>query len=669
MLVHNAGVVGEGDAGAAKSAPRRLNAMIKSFADNRDGNIIFLFAFMSTLLFLLAGGAVDFSRWNAVRADMVESMDSAGLAMAQIDALNGPEISGLSGEERIAYLKEQGEKFFAENFKHGSVVVDLNVDFDVTSSMITPTASGRIKTLFLGVGEKLLTGNGNGNLSYLQISSETEIVRRDDGNIEVALVLDVTGSMGGSRIDDLKTAAKEMVDIIVREDQEDWYSKLALVPYSMGVNVGAYRDAVSGSVPPGRQITNAVGKIGTAKNITNVQKLNPVRVTASSHGFANGDTVWISGVNSSGNLANNINNKAYTVSNRTTNNFRLQGVNGSGWSGTYSGSSGDFATECQNAQCEVLVTATSHGFSTNDYVHITGVNGMTQINNSVTNAGYEDDVWRITRVDNNNFRLQGSVGPAYSNYTSGGSAWCTTLGCEYYYFTNAQNNDRALRISPCVSERVGSHQYTDAAPSTKYVGRVYKSSGNTCPSAEIMPLSIDKAALKDSIDDYVASGSTAGQIGIAWGWYMLAPNFSYLFPADSAAAPYDDDETTKVIVIMTDGEFNTPYYNSVVARDAGNPGGSCQSNNGSGSCADKINQNSQNGDTYTQSTNLCDAMKDAGVIVYMIGFDISDSEDVSDMMMDCASGPDYVFFAATGDELKQIYRDIGSEITKLHIGK
>lgn len=665
MLVNHAGVVGQDETSAAKSAANRLNPMIKRFANDSDGNIIFLFAFMSTLLFLFAGGAVDYTRWNAVRADMIESMDSAGLAMAQIDALNGPEISGLSGEERIAYLKDQGEKFFTENFKHANVVEDLDIDFEVTTQTITPSASGRIKTLFLGLGERLMSGANTGNLSYLQISSETEIVRRDDGNIEVALVLDITGSMGGSRIDDLKTAAKEMVDIVVREDQDEWYSKLALVPYSMGVNAGDLADDVRGAVPSPIQITNAAGKIGTEKNISNVEKHNPVKITTSSdHGFSNGDTVWIRGVERSGGsgwcrLECQINDKAYTVTGATSTTFQLQGVDGTGWSGSYSGSWNDKATECATTSCEVLVTAPSHGFSTNDYVHIKGVNGMTEINNAI-NGGYSDDFWQITKVDNDNFRLNGSQGAEYENYTSGGLVWCMVQGCEFYRFQNDDNDYRAFQISTCVSERVGANQYTDAAPSTTLVGRVYKGSGNTCPEEAMMPLSIDKVALKDSIDDFEAAGSTAGQIGIAWGWYLLSPNFSYLFDEASEPAPYDDDETTKVAVIMTDGEFNTPYCNGVIAQDAAS---------GSGGSSDHINCDSQNGDAYEQSKDLCDAMKDEGVIVYTIGFDISDSDDVTDLMTNCATGPDYVYFAATGDELKQIYRDIGSEITKLHIGK
>lgn len=549
---------------------------LRTFVGDRGGNIAIIFIFMIGVLMLFAGGAIDFTRYNAVRADMIESMDAAGLAMAQIDALNGPEIRDLSGPEREEYLKEQGRRFFEENFKHAALVEDLAVDFELTSSTITPNATGRIRTLLLGLGQRLLygSGGGEGSLSYLDLSTVTEIVRRDDGNIELAMVMDITGSMdcptGCGRIDDLKTAAKEMVDIVVREDQSEWYSKAALVPYSMGVNAGDHADDVRGPTPPPIAITQ-------------IQELsgNRVEITAPGHGFSEGDRVHLTG---------------------------LDWPSGSGW--------------------------------------VSDLDGRT---------------YGIHTVAVDTFQLSGANANGGGTYTNGGMVWCVEEGCEYFAFSSATNSDRTFRITTCVSERVDAEEYTDAAPSAAPVGRVYKDSSNTCPEAEIMPLSTDKQALKDAIENFEAAGSTAGQIGIAWGWYLLSPNFGSLWAdAESVPGAYNDPEVTKVVVIMTDDEFNTPYCKGVIARDAGS---------GSGGASDHINCNATNGDPYEQAEDVCDAMKDAGVFVYTIGFDISSSTEVTDLLTDCASGSEYVYFAATGSELKDIYRQIGSEITKLHIGK
>ena len=65
-----------------------------------------------------------------------------------------------------------------------------------------------------------------------------------------------------------------------------------------------------------------------------------------------------------------------------------------------------------------------------------------------------------------------------------------------------------------------------------------------------------------------ASGSTAGHIGTAWGWYMISPTFSYLWPTASQPAAYGEDHLFKIVILMTDGEFNTFYCNGVISQDS-----------------------------------------------------------------------------------------------------
>ena len=70
---------------------------------------------------------------------------------------------------------------------------------------------------------------------------------RPQGKLEVALVLDQTGSMAGQKIANLKLAAKDLIDIVVWNNQtDDYYSKVAIVPYAAGVNVGTYAPSVRG---------------------------------------------------------------------------------------------------------------------------------------------------------------------------------------------------------------------------------------------------------------------------------------------------------------------------------------------------------------------------------------------------------------------------------------
>ena len=49
------------------------------------------------------------------------------------------------------------------------------------------------------------------------------------------MMLDITGSMDGSKIRDLKDAAKDLIDIVLI--QETRKSRIALVPFSEPINI------------------------------------------------------------------------------------------------------------------------------------------------------------------------------------------------------------------------------------------------------------------------------------------------------------------------------------------------------------------------------------------------------------------------------------------------
>lgn len=281
------GVLRKGHKRALRSGKGKLLA---AYCQNKEGNIAILFVFMFALLMLFTGGAVDYTRYNAVRSDLVESLDAAGLAMAQIDALNGPDISGKSGSAREAYLKEQGKKFFEENFRHAGWVTDLNVDFDINPVTITPRATGTIKTLFLNAADTVLhktTGSPMGALASLDLTTDTEITRRGSGKIELALVLDVTGSMGEkakysdsyTKIESLKTAVDNLLQVMFGDADTSANLKVAVVPFNAYVNAGgastwqnSWGDLNAESVYHGAHFihVNATGTVDTSTNAKNI---------------------------------------------------------------------------------------------------------------------------------------------------------------------------------------------------------------------------------------------------------------------------------------------------------------------------------------------------------------------------------------------------------------
>ena len=63
------------------------------------------------------------------------------------------------------------------------------------------------------------------------------------------------------------------------------------------------------------------------KTVTGITQANPAVVTASSHGYSNGDHVWINSVVG----MTEVNGRRYTVANKTTNTFELSGVDSSSY--------------------------------------------------------------------------------------------------------------------------------------------------------------------------------------------------------------------------------------------------------------------------------------------------------------------------------------------------
>ncbi|HBK93197.1 MAG TPA: hypothetical protein DDZ68_16165 [Parvularcula sp.] len=368
----------------------------KAFFKSDGGNIALLFGLTLPLFLLFTGGAVDFSRYNAVRADVIESLDAAGLAIAQLDAANGPELRDLTEAERIDYLKDFGRDFFHENFSQEGVVEDLAVDFDINNLTITPRASGRLKTLLLGAFSGLVPGAAD--FTYINVNSDTEITRAANGDTEVALILDTTGSMASDgRIEDLRAAAREFVDVLIRADQTDYFSKVAVVPYGGSVRVGAHA-------------AEARGAVTAPKAITAITRSNPATVTAPDHGFANGDHIRIAGVQGMTQI-NSTSGNVFVVKNATANTFQIRHVSESSdaadgnWvdSSTYSSYASGGSVYCTTPGCQFHFFRSDSGDDWKVFEITDCVSERTGVN------AYTDESVTVSKVG----RVYGPIGGAY----------------------------------------------------------------------------------------------------------------------------------------------------------------------------------------------------------------------------------------------------------------
>ncbi len=168
-------------------------------------------------------------------------------------------------------------------------------------------------------------------------------------------------------------------------------------------------------------------------------------------------------------------------------------------------------------------------------------------------------------------------------------------------------------------------------------------------NSAITPLSDDATDLKNKINNLSAAGGTAGHLGTAWAWYMLSPNWSSLWPAQNRPVAYNTPNYEKIAILMTDGEYNTQYDSNGVAASE--------------------NQ-AANGSSMTQARALCTAMKQAGITIYTVGFNLSGpTSDSYKTLKQCASEEKKFYSASTGIQLQQAFHDIGLKLSKLYLSK
>jgi Flp pilus assembly protein TadG len=604
-----------------------LNRLAMRLRADARGAVAIQFALLVIPIGFLTFSLLDIGWVSVQKRQMQDALDAATLMAARSTATTSAAVDLIGDAAFATEMDGLGVPLKAEN----SI-------FSISGNTITGVVSVDLKPIVT----TLWTKNDS------KITVRTEVVRASQ-NLEVALVLDTTGSMSGSRITDLKTGAADLVDLVVRDVQAPYYSKVALVPYSAGVNVDPYADAARGPVRAAA-ISGAAWQQQAPVNLSAITKAtSAVFTTSAAHGLPVGATVYIKGVVG----MTQVNNKIFTVANvPSPTTFKLTGVNSTNYTKYTSGGT---VTLCHTATCSVVVTtSTVNHFTTGDLIEIANMQGMTELNGKK---------FTISTLDATSFDT-GAVGTAYAAYTSGGTATCdtsTTPGCRHFIFTSAAGTTPNWALNTCATERTGTEAYTDAAPSTSYVGRNYSTSSNTCPKVKISPLSSDKPALKAEIAKLAAAGSTAGQIGLAWGWYMVSPNFNALWSQTSQKpAPYGGKELMKVVILMTDGAFNTNYCNGVVAKNAGS---------GSGASSEHINCDATNGGAFAQAETLCENIKAKGIILYTVGFDVGDDATATEMLTTCATDKDHAFFPDTGADLKTAFRAIGQEISSLRIAK
>ncbi|HEY9218425.1 MAG TPA: vWA domain-containing protein [Phenylobacterium sp.] len=168
------------------------------------------------LIAATAFAVVDYTRVMSSKGHLQDALDAATLAAARVGGTDD-ELAVKTGQEYLAGHISTTE------------LKELSARFTPDERVVRATATAEIEPYFVS----MFVGGP------VKISTESEVVRSIDGSLEVALVLDTTGSMAGGKIATLKTAADALVKQITKVEDAD--VRIAVVPFSNYVNVGVSR--------------------------------------------------------------------------------------------------------------------------------------------------------------------------------------------------------------------------------------------------------------------------------------------------------------------------------------------------------------------------------------------------------------------------------------------
>ena len=182
---------------------------------NEKGAFLAVGAIVLTALFGFVSLGIEVGRWFSVKAEIAKAVDAASLAGAI--HLTNPDIPN-----KELFMQQVAQA----NFQNGLLGTDHQTTFTVT---INPTTSK-------------VTIQGNANV----INTVSRVIQSADttpvgvlgaarlGRAEIVLLTDVSGSMSGTPVNDLKAAAQQFIDNF--EDTED-LNKFGLVSFAAGAVV------------------------------------------------------------------------------------------------------------------------------------------------------------------------------------------------------------------------------------------------------------------------------------------------------------------------------------------------------------------------------------------------------------------------------------------------
>lgn len=201
----------------------------KPYTSANSGQVGLMFGLLALPMLALAGLSFDAQRGVSAKNHARNALDYAGLAAAKM-------LENTDNENNT--IKAVATDFFKAD------IAAISSDITCTDPLITINNTlGRVD---LATNCEIPTTIG-GLLRQDKLTvAATSSVHANITKLDVALMLDVSGSMSGAKLDALKSASKDAIDQLVTEGSGDRV-RVSLVPYADAVNAGDFGETSKGN--------------------------------------------------------------------------------------------------------------------------------------------------------------------------------------------------------------------------------------------------------------------------------------------------------------------------------------------------------------------------------------------------------------------------------------
>lgn len=540
--------------------------MFKRFCKSTSGNFAIMFAILLPVLLAAVGLALDLTNMMKARSDLQNALDSAVLAASR--------LSDATGTRQDTF-----QAFFATNTAGRPALKNpratLEIEQTVNSIKSTATAHADVDLTF---------GFMFGNSSLVNAEASAF---ESTAMLEVALVLDNTGSMGSSNMKALIDGSKDVVKSLqkAKADRPERRIRAALVPFVTAVNI----KSVVGFDESWIDTRLQVPKTDSSWNGTNFAYEKD----------ANGNDVRIGHW-------------------KLFNKFKDTNVSAAKtrWKGCVEARSGVYALNDDAPDVTIPETLFVPYFAPDEPGDaVKSPNSGSAYNNSYLTDSKKESDGKTDASDAYKQKFLGKYDTALSS--------------------------AIIKETP---NDTGGPNYACATPVVPLTDELDKLAGDSAKNVK---------GYLDNMNFWYGSGTNVSE-GLAWGYRVLSPGAPF-----TEGDKFSSTETTKVVVVFTDGENNVFGGSSGINKsDYGAYGYLSQGRMGATANAAALQK-------VNEATALvCEKLKSQKVTVYTVVLG-ADTTANRKLYSACATTPAYYFPAKNASELKVAFQTIANSISAL----